>query len=646
MDKKKGISFLVTVYNKSKFILHTLESVKKNLILNSEIVIVNDGSTDDSEKKIKKFININNQVSIKYVYQKNSGPSIATNKAISLARFSHIKLVDGDDILSPGSSEYMYTKMKELNLDLLYGDWKWDDDHFNYKFKPSRPKAYFYKNSFEKILLSGWGGSSNLMVSTKAIKKTGGCDETIFIQDFSLPIRIAGYHLKNKNNEKFRIGITEKIICVGPKFSEDRVMNSKAQTLHDLSMATLNFLNEHDQVSHKNREKCFSKINRRIWKWKKREKKVSMLSNDFFDYLKSYLPFKTNVEKLKYEIIKTWKDQIKIYFFHKDQSKKKILIYVGLDLLGDALIKIPFLKNLKAIFPKSEITWVAGKGYSTMNSSLKPLSENLIDNFKEKLGLGEKWQELFKKSKINHEFDIIFDTQKRFLTTLILKKIKSKIFISPSANYFFSDLKPDFKDEKNLTKELINLSSLLSYKKKEIILEQKFKPGLSLKSKKYILQFNKKKVAICPGASVEWKKWPLNNFIKISDYLASKKYTPVFFLGPKEEDMYNSIKSKLPESLFPIQETNIKQYEPHMTILFARYCSFGLSNDTGCGHLLASADIPLISLFGPTNAEKFAPFNSKNLNTTLSATDFNTKNNIENIPPNEVIKIINQYLKF
>ena len=63
--------------------------------------------------------------------------------------------------------------------------------------------------------------------------------------------------------------------------------------------------------------------------------------------------------------------------------------------------------------------------------------------------------------KIKEEFDIIIDTQKRVLTTLILKKLKTKLFISQTANFLFSDIKPAEKSKTNLTKQLFSLGQLI-----------------------------------------------------------------------------------------------------------------------------------------------------------------------------------------
>ena len=86
------------------------------------------------------------------------------------------------------------------------------------------------------------------------------------------------------------------------------------------------------------------------------------------------------------------------------------------------------------------------------------------------------------------------------MTTLILKKINCDIFISQSANFFFSDLKPDTKNEVNLSKQLINLAEIFNYKKIDNLTSGKINKS--------------KKIVICPGASVKWKTWNLENFMK------------------------------------------------------------------------------------------------------------------------------------
>ena len=69
MKIKKGISVIVTVFNKEKFIEKTLLCILKQMKKNYQLIIVNDGSTDNSSKLIKKLI-ANKKFDIKFIEKK------------------------------------------------------------------------------------------------------------------------------------------------------------------------------------------------------------------------------------------------------------------------------------------------------------------------------------------------------------------------------------------------------------------------------------------------------------------------------------------------------------------------------------------------------------------------------------------------
>ena len=147
-----------------------------------------------------------------------------------------------------------------------------------------------------------------------------------------------------------------------------------------------------------------------------------------------------------------------------------------------------------------------------------------------------------------------------------------------------------------------------------------------------------RRVVICPGASVRWKMWDINNFLKVAFFIKEKKYIPIFILGPNEKRLYSILKKKHFPGLKIVNTNN-----PLKTINISKDCKFGIANDTGCGHLIANSGIPLISLFGPTNHHKFAPIgNSKN--TTVSSWDLYKNNDINKIKTSDVIDIIKKII--
>lgn len=94
MHNRPKISAAIAVYNKEKNILSTLESVLNQSYAAQEIIIVNDGSTDNSERIILSL----KDKRIKYFTQQNKGAAAARNKAIQNCSYSYIALIDADDL--------------------------------------------------------------------------------------------------------------------------------------------------------------------------------------------------------------------------------------------------------------------------------------------------------------------------------------------------------------------------------------------------------------------------------------------------------------------------------------------------------------------------------------------------------------------
>ncbi|MDD4878952.1 MAG: glycosyltransferase [Candidatus Omnitrophica bacterium] len=92
--KNPGISVVITAYNKGKFIGDTVRSVLSQEYGDFELIIVDDGSTDNTREVVSSFPDKR----IRYHYQANSGlPACARNKGMSLSTGRYISLLDGDD---------------------------------------------------------------------------------------------------------------------------------------------------------------------------------------------------------------------------------------------------------------------------------------------------------------------------------------------------------------------------------------------------------------------------------------------------------------------------------------------------------------------------------------------------------------------
>lgn len=114
---KPLISVIVPVYNGEKFIEQCIDSITNQTLKNIEILIINDGSKDNTLNIIESIAKKDSRV--KVLNQKNSGVSAARNNGISKSLGKYIAFVDADDYIDETMYEKMYKKAEEFNSDIV-----------------------------------------------------------------------------------------------------------------------------------------------------------------------------------------------------------------------------------------------------------------------------------------------------------------------------------------------------------------------------------------------------------------------------------------------------------------------------------------------------------------------------------------------
>ena len=115
------ISVIVPVYNGEKYIEACLESVIAQSLDGWEVIFVNDGSTDASERIMKKYADSYNHFII-YVEQENRGLSEARNTGLQYAHGKYIAFLDADDLLPKEALLHLYRKAEETSADMVAGN--------------------------------------------------------------------------------------------------------------------------------------------------------------------------------------------------------------------------------------------------------------------------------------------------------------------------------------------------------------------------------------------------------------------------------------------------------------------------------------------------------------------------------------------
>ena len=139
------VSVIVPVYNVEQYIEKCLENLVNQTLDDIEIIVVNDGSTDNSETIINKYLQKYSN-KIKYLTKTNGGLSDARNYGMKYATGEYIAFLDSDDYADVTTYEKMYNKAIEENCDYVECNFIWE-----YENKQVKDKGEIYTNKHEML---------------------------------------------------------------------------------------------------------------------------------------------------------------------------------------------------------------------------------------------------------------------------------------------------------------------------------------------------------------------------------------------------------------------------------------------------------------------------------------------------------------
>lgn len=141
----QDVSIIVPIYNVEKYLNRCIESLLNQTLENIQIILVNDGSTDNSGKIAKEYAK-KNPDKIIYLEKENGGLSDARNYGIPYATGKYIAFLDSDDYIEKNAYKEMYNKACEDNYDYVECNFIWE-----YPNKKKIDKILNYNNKKEML---------------------------------------------------------------------------------------------------------------------------------------------------------------------------------------------------------------------------------------------------------------------------------------------------------------------------------------------------------------------------------------------------------------------------------------------------------------------------------------------------------------
>ncbi|MFA6177069.1 MAG: glycosyltransferase family 9 protein [Phycisphaerae bacterium] len=340
---------------------------------------------------------------------------------------------------------------------------------------------------------------------------------------------------------------------------------------------------------------------------------------------------------------------------------KKILI-IKPSAMGDIVWALPAVCCLKKNFPDAQIHWFVRPEFAPVIEGHKCV-DRIVPFRRKKLG---KWWyqpsafgELVRLVKCirNEKYDIVFDFQGRFRSVIFAwlsgcKKrfgpAKTQEFTKP----FYTDTVAQSAQSVHLVDYFIDMVCAAGAKRTDVqfglIPAARAMEELKKKLGAMGVVWNNYAVFV-PGATVDAKRWPIENFAILADKIYQKYGCNIVICGSESE---KPIGEKLKElSDVPIANLAGGTYIPQLIALLAG-AKFVVSNDTGPAHISSALGVPMALIFGYTNPNRVGVYGRKQCNAAIEPDkrggDVESKNpahDIKNVSVEKVFEIISRQVE-
>jgi len=226
------VSVIIPTYNSEKYIISAINSVLAQTYQNFEIIIVDDGSNDNTGSIIE---NIKDH-RIKYLYQENSGPASARNNGLKNANGEFIAFLDADDLWKSEKLQIQIDAFNNnKNICLIYNALSVQTE-LSKEYEIKRFHNYDKFNLIKNLLINPLGSvpyPSTVMIKKSYIDETGYFDTDLFTgEDWDLWLRLAFkadfYYIDQILTERFKpkTSITSSINLERAEYCHVKVLNT------------------------------------------------------------------------------------------------------------------------------------------------------------------------------------------------------------------------------------------------------------------------------------------------------------------------------------------------------------------------------------------------------------------------------------
>lgn len=550
------VSVIVPVYNSALYIDKCFKSIQNQTFRDIEIILVDDGSTDNTPQILESYAQKDSRVVV--IRQQNSKQGAARNTGLRFAKGEFITFIDSDDWIDSNYIEKLYSAMVKYNVNLAIPSIIREKKNNSRKMlKINKEEVIYGANEILKAI--NWELVSHSKMYRLEPVKNLKFQEQVFYEDAPYTLKAidllkcavlipdVSYHYFSRGNSTIKSKHNEA----------DR--NDVIETQLDL----IKYANEHNLVL-----------------------KNNLICKD------SNLFFKTKyfADKTEYYVF-----GLKVLTKKTNFNSQKIFVIIQLQCFGDNLCCNSLVQNIKTMFPESKIIFVVDKPWIDAAKYQKDVDEVFVFD---KKGLHKGlwgivkfvWKFPYKK------IDYILQLTKNERIWLISK------LLHPRRHFIENERIQNIKiiDRHCEVLKKISHKHIIEYPLTYIMnddIPPKFK-DIIIKGKKY--------AAICTTTKLEKKDMNISEVLSLINKLG-KKYEVIFTgAGEKARMQAQELENKGCKFINLVNKTSIPELAQVL-----KNCAGVISVDTGTMHFAYANNVPVLCVFNEKGAIPYWAPNEK-----------------------------------
>ncbi len=300
-------------------------------------------------------------------------------------------------------------------------------------------------------------------------------------------------------------------------------------------------------------------------------------------------------------------------------TAKKILV-MRYRFIGDTVLTVPFLRNLRRSEPRSFIAWMVAPGSSDVVKGVPYVDEMIIwdpvtihaDSRGAHRTFAAKWE--FIRDLRHRHFDKVY-ILKRSLSSAILAFLSGapeRIGFDTEGRGLLLTTRVPYRHDQHEVENFLDVLRADGVEIKDDFLEIWTRPEEEKNMARILADHGvdptSRVAVIHPFSAVPQRGWPLENFAELVLRINRETaYTPVVVGGPQDADTFRQTRHLFGDGVVDL----VGQCGLRDTIALLKRSALFVGNDSGIMHLAAAAGTPLVALFGPQSPIKFRPWSKK-----------------------------------